>query len=147
MTGRPAARDAGETLVELLVTVVILGIATSGISAALLATVNASDLHRQQVLARAALRSWAEQIGTGTYNACAAAGSFAAPSPALPSGLTAAVTSVSYWDGTSFAASCAGDRGVQKVTLRITAANGLSASLSQDVEVVVRKPCGPVSPC
>jgi type II secretory pathway pseudopilin PulG len=145
VTGRPAARDGGETLVELLVTVVILGIATSGISAALVATVNASNLHRQEVLARHSLRAWAEQIGVGTYTACAAPSNFAAPSPALPSGLTAAVPSVSYWDGTSFASSCDTDTGVQKVTLRITARNGLSAPRSRDVEVVVRKPC--VSAC
>jgi type II secretory pathway pseudopilin PulG len=141
VTGRSGGRDAGETLVELLVTVVILGIATSGISAALLATVDASGLHRQQVLARAALRSWAEQIGTGTYVNCAVASNFAAPSPALPSGLTAAVAGVSYWNGTSFAGSCGVDTGVQKVRLRITAANGLSTPLSREVEVIVRKPC------
>jgi type II secretory pathway pseudopilin PulG len=135
----------GETLVELLVTVVILGIATSGLSAALLATVNASNLHRQEALARHSLRAWAEQIGVGAYTACAAPSSFAAPSPALPSGLTAAVASVSYWDGTSFASSCGSDTGVQKVTLRITARNGLSPPRNQDVEVVVRKPC--VSSC
>lgn len=141
MTGPRRPRDAGETLIEILVTIVILGIATAGLSGALLATVNASDLQRQQVLARHALRSWAEQIGTGPYTACAAASSFAAPSPALPSGLGYAVTRVSYWNGTAFAASCTADTGVQKVTLRITAANGLSAPLIREVDVVVRQPC------
>jgi type II secretory pathway pseudopilin PulG len=138
---RDTRRDAGETLTELLVTVVILGIATAGISFALGTTVKASGMHRQQALAQNALRSWAEQIGVGTYTACAPASSFAAPSPALSTGLTAAVTAVQYWNGVAFVSSCGTDTGVQRVTLRISAANGLSPALTKTVAVVVRKPC------
>ena len=145
MSGPPAARDGGESLIELLVTVVILGISTAGLSAGLLSVGQASTMQRQQVLAQNALRSWAEQISAGTYTACAAAGAFSAPSPALPSGLTATVRTVEYWNGTSFASSCGTDSGIQQVTLRITAQNGLSPALNQDVAVVVRKPC--VSSC
>jgi Tfp pilus assembly protein PilV len=140
MTGT-SARDAGESLIELLVTVVILGITTAGISGALLATGQASTLHRQQALAQNALRSWAEQLGAGTYTDCAAADSFAGPSPALPAGLTADVSAVQYWDGKSFADSCDTDTGIQKLTLRITAANGLLAALVRSSAVVLRKPC------
>ena len=137
--------DAGETLTETLLTVVILGIATAGIAFALGTVVRASTMDRQQALAQNALRSWAEQIGAGTYTACATAGSFAAPSPALATGLTAAVTAVQYWDGSTFAGSCDSDTGIQRVTLRVTAANGLSPALTESVAVVVRKPC--VSTC
>lgn len=145
MTGDAAARDAGESLVELLVTVVILGIATVGITGALLATGKASSMHRQQALAQNALRSWAEQTSTGPYTECATAGSFGAPRSALPVGFTATVTRVGYWTGGSFADYCSSDTGVQKVTLTITAPNGLSPEVSQSVAVVVRKPC--VSSC
>jgi type II secretory pathway pseudopilin PulG len=138
--GRPR-RDAGETLTELLVTVVILGISTAGIAYGLATTVKAATLNRQQSLAQNALRTWAEQIGAGTYTACAPASGFAAPSPALPTGLTAAVTAVQYWTGTAFAASCGTDTGIQRVTLRITAVNGLSPAITESLAVVVRKPC------
>jgi type II secretory pathway pseudopilin PulG len=142
---RAPARDVGETLIELLVTVVILGIATAGLTGALLTTGKASTLHRQQALTQNALRSWAEQVGAAPYADCATAAGIGAPSPALPVGLTAAVTSVRYWNGTSFVASCGPDTGVQKVTLRITAVNGLSAALVRSIAVVLRKPC--VSTC
>lgn len=148
MTGGALARDAGdagESLVELLVTVVILGIATAGIAAALLTAGKASTLHRQQALTQNALRSWAEQVGAAAYTDCATAAGISAPNPALPTGLTASVTGVQYWNGTSFVASCGTDTGLQKVTLRITAANGLSAALVRSIAVVLRKPC--VSTC
>jgi type II secretory pathway pseudopilin PulG len=141
VTGRPAARDGGETLVEILVTVVILGIATAGVTGGLLAVGETSHLQRQQVLAQHALRSWAEQIGVGTYTACATKSGFAAPSPALPTGLAASVTSVQYWDGADFTGSCGTDTGIQRVTLKITATNGLVPPISHSVAVVVRKPC------
>ena len=135
------AADAGETLVELLVTVVILGIATAGLAGALLATNSASQLQRQQVLAQNALRSWAEQVAAGPYTDCAPVAGFAAPA-ALPGGLTAAVTAVRYWDGTAFVPACGPDTGVQRVTLRITAAGGgLPRPVVQSLAVVVRKPC------
>ena len=134
-------RDAGETLTELLLTVVILGIATTGIAFALGTTVKATTLNLQQALAQNALRSWAEQIGAGTYTACAPASGFAAPSPALPTGLTATVTGVQYWNGAAFTGSCGTDTGIQRVTLRISAVAGTAAPLTETVAVVVRKPC------
>lgn len=133
--------DAGETLTEILVTMAILGFAVAGILGALLTTNKASTVHRQQALAQNALRSWAEQISAGTYVDCATAASFAPPSPALPKGLTATVVSVQYWTGTAFAGTCGTDTGIQRVTLRVTAPNGLSPALSDTVAVVVRKPC------
>lgn len=141
-TGRP---DAGETLTETLLTVVILGIATAGIVFALGTVVRTSTLDRQQALAQNTLRSWAEQTAAGTYTACATASSFAAPNPAPATGLTAAVTAVQYWNGIAFVGSCDGDTGIQRVTLRVTAAGGSSAAATASVAVVLRRPC--VSTC
>ena len=143
---RTGSRDAGESLVELLVTVVVLGIITAGLSGALLTVNGTSQLHRQQALAQHALRAWAEQVGAATYTNCAAPAAFPAPSPVLPAGLAASVPSVRYWNGTSFATSCpAVDTGIQRVTLRITATNFMVAPIGHSIVVVVRKPC--VSGC
>lgn len=137
--------DAGESLIELLVTMVVLGIATAGIAAALLTADSASGQQRRQAQAQNALRSWAEQVAAGTYTDCATAGSFAAPTTAPPAGVTAAVAAVEYWNGTAFAASCGTDTGIQRVTLRVTATAGRAPTVSEDVAVVLRKPC--VSTC
>lgn len=145
MSTPPADGDAGETLVELLVAVVIVGIAVVGLLAGLLVTLDASTLHREQALSQNAARAWAEQVSASTYTDCATPASFAPPSPALPSGYTATVTAVQYWTGTSFASSCSGDTGIQRVTLRIAATNSPSPTVTQSLDVVVRKPC--VSAC
>jgi Tfp pilus assembly protein PilV len=144
----PGARDAGESLIELLVTVVILGLATTGISGALLAAGKASTMQRQQVLAQNVLRSWADQIAARAYADCATTTTLASPAPSMPAGFTATVTSVEYWNGgSSFTGpgTCVTDTGIQRVTLSVSAPNGLSAAVSQSVAVVVRKPC--VSTC
>jgi Tfp pilus assembly protein PilV len=146
VTGGAPARDAGESLTELLVTVVILGIATAGLTGALLTVGKVSQMHRQQVLAQAAVRAWAEQVSVATYTSCATAAAFPAPSPALPTGFTAAVTAVRYWDGAAFAGTCTDDTGIQRVTLRVTAPNGLSPAIIESLVVTVRKPCLATAP-
>jgi len=137
--------DTGETLIELLVAIVILGIAVVAILGGIVVIVESSTLHRKQAQSQNWLRSWAEQISAATYNDCAAAGGFSLPSPSLPSGFTPTVTAVQYWTGTSFSNSCASDQGIQKVTLRVAVANGLYPGFTQSLDVVVRKPC--VSSC
>lgn len=141
MRRAPGRSDAGESLVELLVTVIILGLVTSGLAASLLATGNASTLARRQAQAQNTLRSWAEEVGAAAYTDCAQAPKFAGLVPALPGGLTGSVTSVRYWDGTAFAATCGTDTGIQRVTLTITVANTLSDPLVRGITVVVRRPC------
>ena len=144
MTAR-AAGDAGETLVELLVAVVILGLAFVAILGGILVSVETSTLHRRQAQSQIALRAWAEQIAGGAYSDCATTAGFGAPTATLPSGFTAAVGAVQYWNGTAFVASCAGDTGIQRVTLRMTVAASLYPGFVQTLDVVVRKPC--VSSC
>jgi Tfp pilus assembly protein PilV len=137
--------EAGETLVELLVAIVILGFAVIATLGGILVIVESSTMHRRQTLSQNGLRAWAEQISGAPYNDCATAASFGLPSPSLPSGFTPQVTAVQYWNGTAFTTSCASDTGIQKVTLRIAVANGLYPGFTQRLDVVVRKPC--VSSC
>jgi hypothetical protein len=139
------SRDAGETLLELLVAVVILGTTVVAILGGILVIVESSTLHRRLAQSQHGLRSWAEQISAAPYVDCAAAASFGLPSPALPSGFTPTVTAVRYWTGTSFANSCGSDTGIQKVTLQIAVPSGLYPGFAQHLDVVVRKPC--VSSC
>jgi type II secretory pathway pseudopilin PulG len=141
--------DAGETLVELLITILILGTSVLGILAAVGTAVGASTLDRRQVQAQAVLRSWGESVATvsdAAYGTCLGPSGVAAATPApspLPAGFTASVAGVSYWDAatSSFVPGCTTDRGLRRVTLRLEANSMLYPGFTETLDVVVRKPC------
>lgn len=138
---RPQRVDTGETLIEALVTIAILGIAVVALLGAVLIGVKTSVLHRKHAQAQGELRSWAERISAGPYVNCANQADFVAFS-STTGGLSGAVTAVRYWDGSAsaFGPSCGTDSGLQRVTLRITVADGIAPGFSQDLNVVVRRP-------
>jgi type II secretory pathway pseudopilin PulG len=144
--------DAGETLIELLVALMVIGTAVTAILGALVVAVNSSVLARNQTRVQAALRSWAEQVAavgdTGTYRyvPCAAPSAFPAPD-VVPSGFTATVTSVEYWTGDAWTDTCGTDAGVQRVTLRVTAPGRVYSTVTQSLDVVVRRPCASAAAC
>lgn len=141
MTGTGAAGDRGETLVELLVSMSILGIVVATLLGGLQVSGRSSVQHRKQVQVQTFLRAWAEQTSAAAYTPCATAAGVPAPNPALPAGFTATVVSMRYWSGTTFATTCAEDRGIQKVGLRVSAANQPFPAVTQTLDVVVRRPC------
>jgi type II secretory pathway pseudopilin PulG len=143
----PRINDYGETLIELLIAMVVIGLAVTAILGALAVAVGSSTMGRNQARVQAALGSWAESLttvgdtGGYRYTSCATAAAFPAPT-SLPSGYTSSVTAVQYWNGTAWSSSCGTDLGLQKVTLRVTAPGTLYPSITQNLDVVVRRPCG-----
>jgi len=154
MTGRVPRRsrgepdDRGETLVELLVTIVLMGITVVAILGAVANSISLSALHRKQATLGAYVRDFAEAVETQVdagYLPCAQASHFTAVAPALPAGYTASAI-VSYWNGTSFVTPCPGsDQGLQQVKVKISTNGG---QLSEQLIVIVREPCRPADdPC
>jgi type II secretory pathway pseudopilin PulG len=144
------ADDRGETLVELLITIVIMGITVVAIVGALMTSIQMSDVHRKQATAGADARSYAEKVdnyaaGSG-YTPCAGPSAYS-PSTvgfSASSGFTASIASVKYWSGTTWAPSCGSDSGLQQVTVQVASADARATETSV---VVVRKPCGQGSTC
>lgn len=140
--------ERGETLLELLIAVVIMGVAVVAVVGALVSSVQLSDVHRKQATASAAVRDYGEAITNavagGGYVACAGAASYGSGYTA-PSGYAKSVTSVRYWNGSGWQPSCSTDTGLQQLTLQVASADGRA---SEQLVVVVRKPCGlSDSPC
>lgn len=136
-------RDRGESLVELLVSISILGVAVTAILGAIAMTATASGLHRDTASVQNHLHNWAEAISNAPdYTVCASAGVLqaAVPAPGLPSGWSAAVSDVDYWDGTGFAEACGTDQGIQRITLSMTSTGSPVAQGTLDV--VLRRRCG-----
>lgn len=135
----PQRADTGETLIEALVTIAILGTAVVALLGAVLLGIKTSVQHRNHAQVQAELRSWAERVSASTYVDCASEAAFGGPGT-LPDGLNGDVTAVQYWNGSAFGSACNPDAGLQKVTLKITVADGIGPGFSRELHVMVRRP-------
>jgi prepilin-type N-terminal cleavage/methylation domain-containing protein len=143
------SREGGFTLTEVLVALVILGVAVFGVVGAMGASMVASDVHRKTVTADSILRSYAERLNGAVYQECATT-AVAQYQPAgvgvtVPAGFTASVTNILYWNGdgsssapATFSANCATapDFGVQQITIQVTANDGRA---KQQVTILKRR--------
>jgi prepilin-type N-terminal cleavage/methylation domain-containing protein len=147
MTGRHRVADErGETLVEMLLAVAIMGIAAVALMAGLTTSVLMSDIHRKQATAGTAVRDYAEAlqnyVADGHYvDGCTSPSPYALGSFAVPAGFQHSVVagSIRYWNGTSWQPTCATDKGLQKLTVKVASSDGRA---SEQLVVVLRKPCG-----
>lgn len=143
--------EQGESLLELLIAVAIMGIAVVAIMAGLVTSVLISDVHRKQATAGTAVRDYAEAMQTavagGNYMACGASSWYQSHSGfTAPTGYTATVLSGSmrYWTGGAWQAGCSTDLGLQKLTVQVASNDGRA---TERVDVVLRKPCGLDTTC
>jgi prepilin-type N-terminal cleavage/methylation domain-containing protein len=139
--------DRGDTLIELLVTVVIVGVAVVALVGGIATSIRMSDIHRKQAAAGAYVRAFAEAIeayvtaSPSGYTPCAGKATYAPAYTALNGNPTysAKITDVTYWDGSSAFGKpvpC-NDTGVQKVSLTVTADD----TVTETLDVIIRKPC------
>jgi type II secretory pathway pseudopilin PulG len=139
--------ETGETLIELLVSVVIMGTAVVVLLGGLATSIRLSVIHREQAVAGAQVRAFAEAVETAVaaspsaYVACAGTAAYGGVYTPL-TGYTSQVTEVRYWSGSAFDASCTTDSGVQRVTLSVHSAD---AMVDESLVIVIRKPCRPTA--
>lgn len=136
---------------EVLVAVMILGIAGVAIMSGLMLSVQASDMHRKETTGGAYVRSYAEAIqqyvASGHYIGCAAANAYNVAAVTgqisdLPSSFTpnqAAAKSLGT-NGVAASLPCSSDSGIQQVTLSVKSNDDRA---DETLTVVLRKPCSP----
>ena len=152
------APEAGDTLIEVLISMAILGITISALLGALLATITSASEHRSLASLDTVLRSYAEQLkygvqlqGTSSWFTQCATVSSSTTSPPQYEGHTitpsnqppsahysVVITGIKYWNNSTnlFDPTCSapGDQsGFQLVTFQATAPNGLTEPLSVGV--------------
>ena len=148
-----AERDRGESLLELLIALAIMSIAVVAVVGGLLTSIVASDIHRKQSTAGAAVRDYAENVekyvaGTG-YTTCASPSSYGPGTvgyTGVPTGFAASAVAVRYWTGTGWNGACTGptDFGLQELTIQVASSD---TRASERLVLVLRKPCGVGSTC
>jgi type II secretory pathway pseudopilin PulG len=152
----PTRRDAGVSFIELLVAIVLVGMAVVGTLAAVRATVIGSRLERDHSRAQAWLQSAMEELQSAERVGCDPVGD----PPSVPDvrGLyeetiqvealgpdgwdpqtQLSITSVQYWDGSTYQSQCFDDAGfrLQLVTIQVTSPDG---EVLEDVAVVKDTP-------
>jgi prepilin-type N-terminal cleavage/methylation domain-containing protein len=131
---RGAVDDRGETLVEILVAVTIMGIASSAFIGGLLMNIQGSDIHAKQATAQALVRDYAEAVVNHGFQGCTGGYSAAAVGVTLPANYISSVTS-----------SCSGGTatGPATVTLVVSSTDGRA---SEQTVVVLRDSCATL-PC
>ena len=147
---RPGPRDDGETLIELIIAVAIMGIAVVAIVGGIATSILMSDIHRKQTTAGAYVRNYAEAVETylavpANFNATTstiALQTAVAVSFAPPTGYKPTVISVQCWKDpvppaqTGVFSACALDDTVQRVTLSVASTDSRA---SESLTVIVRK--------
>ncbi len=116
---RPS-RDAGETLIEVVISIAIMGIAFVALLGGMLTAVSLSGLHREQADTQLQLVSAVEQVKAALYAGnCAAAPQYSVPGVGI---------AVEYWNGVTFGPTCFETLvpyyRMQRITLTITTTDG-----------------------
>jgi type II secretory pathway pseudopilin PulG len=137
-------RDRGETLLELIIAIAILGVCVVAIGSGIAMSITISVLHRNQATAQDALHNYAETL-QGSYVACTGSTvpgygqSLDRHTPRfVPSNWPAPTAVVEYWlpGSAAFSTTCppGGDTGLQQVALTQADATGkVSESLVVDI--------------
>lgn len=137
--------DHGETLIELVVALAILGIAAVAILTGVMTSIRASTLHRNEATGGAYVRSFAEAIqnyvDANGFPGCGGADAAyeGVTVPDLPDGYDTDVVSIQSWTGTAWSA-CTG-LGIQRVELTVTSTGDSVNQAVEDLVVVLRMPC------
>jgi hypothetical protein len=157
-------RERGESLIEVLITVSIIGLGVVAIIAATASTFELSGVSRVGTHADQLLVRYAESLSALTYEPCTAGttpyantASSAIPTTNLPDGITVgppgsagsspaafelSIVSIAYWNGdlspATFSTTCPStDPGSQELTLRVHAGDG---SFDRQMMIAKRAP-------
>lgn len=129
--------DGGETLIEILLSTMILGIAVSALLFGLGAAATTGGFHKRQAQQAESLQNVLDALQAAPYVDCAS--SYTVTSALVPAGYTVSASVIGYASGAGFLGSCAADEGVQRVRVEVFQSD--SRVRKESVVVGKRKPC------
>ena len=146
---RPSPRvnsEDGFSLAELLVTIVLVSVTFVAILTGLMTTIRVSASHRTQATTDAVVRSaaeWVKDMSNNPYRTtCNGPAMYSLNGLAMPTGYSATITRVEYWDGAAPGATdtytpafgpcpAGGDKGLQRITITATSSDGQATETVQ----------------
>lgn len=143
---RAEPSDSGDTLLEVVISTAIVGIAAVALIGALLTSITASSEHRSLTVDNTALKSYAnaavQQIqrqASANWTSCASTYTVTPPAN-MPSDYTVSLSSARYWTASgnsgSWSGNCPGAAAPQLFTVTVTSPTQVATSIS----FVIRKP-------
>ncbi|BEP14308.1 hypothetical protein acdb102_26190 [Acidothermaceae bacterium B102] len=118
----PEGHDDGVTLIELVITIGILGITFVALLGGMFIFQTSATNHARQADGADYIRQYAEVVSALPYQSCTA--TYVATGFSVPSGWTASL-STTYWNGTAFTSTCpTTDAGLDAVHLTLTSTDG-----------------------
>jgi prepilin-type N-terminal cleavage/methylation domain-containing protein len=140
---RSARNDAGFTLVEMLIAIVMVGLIASVLMTSLGTVIRSSKKSDSHARLEAVLSSVADRLTTTAFIPCARTTSYASAASSASGSIgwqpsTVVVTSVQYWNSSTntFGSTCSASsvvNSIQKIRVVVTSPDGKS---SRDLEVV-----------
>jgi type II secretory pathway pseudopilin PulG len=130
-----SAPESGTTLLELIMTVAIMGVAFASLLGGMFTFSYGASAHQHQASGAQYIREYAEAVAGTTYQACATPASYVPTTFAVPATWVAAPIVVTYWNGAAFVAACAPDSGLQRVHLSLSDVRD-----AETIDVVKRAP-------
>lgn len=127
-----ATGDRGDSLIEILITIVIMGIAFTAILGGFGTSIKASGLHEDLADSQAAVRNAAEQLKASAYVPCAGVGVTPNYSATVPANFHIDIAAPMIWDNSAStfvaasAANCATAQ-LQRVSVSVCRASAVVA--------------------
>jgi type II secretory pathway pseudopilin PulG len=134
------ARDAGDTLIEVILAVAIVAVTAVALIGSVLTSITSSGEHRTLTLSDTYLKTYADSAAqqiqrqdSPLYQKCATSYNIALPST-IPNTYTVGIQSIQYWSGTTWASSCpptsSNPDPAQLITVVVTSPTQITTSLA-----------------
>ncbi|MBI4934846.1 MAG: type II secretion system protein [Actinobacteria bacterium] len=125
--------DRGITLLELLITMVLMSLAFAAVLGGMGLFLKAANDQRSMAGLDADIRTYAEALIASPYSDCADAATYESAMQDLADSMDVVATvDVAYWDGNvpaAFGPVCSTDLGVQQLTVSLRAGDGVTTDL------------------
>jgi prepilin-type N-terminal cleavage/methylation domain-containing protein len=125
--------DRGITLLELLITMVLMSLAFAAVLGGMGLFLKAANNQRSMAGLDADIRTYAEALIASPYSDCADAATYESVMQELADSLDVTATvDVAFWDGNvpaAFSPACSTDLGVQQLTVTLRAGDGATTDL------------------